>query len=169
MGDIARMDDERGLLGHPVHDIDGLGEGPIHVGIRLLVEPDMGVADLHEQRLAQPCDAWLVIRGPGQIHRREDAACQDEQCASPAIGHAFERVATRLQQFIVRHGRPLKWWFRREDFPAHGFIPGLSPIFYYRASEAPRSRSSRTSPSSSSQAVSETAQYSRSSDFQKTR
>ncbi len=48
MRDIARMDDERRLLGHAVHEIDGLGQSRIDVGIRVFVEADVGVADLNE-------------------------------------------------------------------------------------------------------------------------
>jgi hypothetical protein len=52
MGDIARVDDQCGLLGHPIHDIDGLGQGAGDVRIRLLVETDMRVADLHPGQAA---------------------------------------------------------------------------------------------------------------------
>jgi len=42
------MDDERGLIGHPIDDVDGLREGAANVRVRLLVETDVGVADLYE-------------------------------------------------------------------------------------------------------------------------
>ena len=69
MGDITRVDDQRGLHGHFVHKIDGLRQGAGDVRIRLLVEADVGVADLHEQRFA---------RGPYPLYsRRRNALLPD--------------------------------------------------------------------------------------------
>ena len=48
VGDIAGMNNECRLLNHAVHNIDSLRQGRIDVGIRVLVETDMGVADLNE-------------------------------------------------------------------------------------------------------------------------
>ena len=53
VSDIAGMDDERGLLGHPVHEIDGLREGPVDIGIRVLIEASVCVADLMAYPAAQ--------------------------------------------------------------------------------------------------------------------
>jgi len=128
VSDIAGMDDERGLLGHPVHEIDGLREGPVDIGIRVLIEASVCVADLNEQRLSQPRSTLFVSGRHRQLDRREDAARQGEEGAGPAIGHAFERVATRSQQLIIRHGGLLRW-FRRENLRSDGFIPGCSSTF----------------------------------------
>jgi hypothetical protein len=111
MSDITRVDDQCGLHGHSVHDIDSLRQGAGDVRIRFLVESYMGIADLHEQRLARSLTLFtlIVATSHGQIDRREHAALQGEKRSGPAIGHAFQGVATRLQQFIVRHVRLLKW------------------------------------------------------------
>ena len=122
------MDDERRLLGHPVHEINGLREGPVDIGIGVLTEADVRVADLHERRFSQPGCTLFISSRHRELDRREDAACQGEEGTDPAIGHAFERVATRLQQLIIRHGRLLRW-FSRENLRLDGFIPGCSSTF----------------------------------------
>jgi hypothetical protein len=50
VGDIARVDHQRRLFRHGIDQRDGLGQGADHVGIGLLVEADVGIADLQEQR-----------------------------------------------------------------------------------------------------------------------
>ena len=52
MGNVAGMDGERGLDLHRIDQRDGLLQGARHIGIGLLVEADMGVADLQEERRA---------------------------------------------------------------------------------------------------------------------
>ena len=100
---ITRVDDERGLLDHAVHDVDGLRQGAVNIRIGFFVKADVGVADLHEQRLAELGGALSVTGRYRQINRREHPAGQRKKGSGPAVGHAFESVATRKRVFIIRH------------------------------------------------------------------
>jgi hypothetical protein len=51
----------------------GLHEGPVDIGIRVLVETDVGIADLHEQGLPRPAGPLPVSSRQRQLDRRENA------------------------------------------------------------------------------------------------
>ena len=94
------MNDERGLLGQSVHQIDCLREGRVDIRIGVFVEADVGIADLHEERLPQPGAGELFGGGQCQVDRREHATSQGEERTRSAIGHAFERIAPRLDEIF---------------------------------------------------------------------
>jgi hypothetical protein len=49
---VARVNDERGLFGHFVHEVDGPRKGGIDIRVCVFIESYVSVADLHEQRFA---------------------------------------------------------------------------------------------------------------------
>src|SRR5579864_4360886 len=103
MRNVARVDDERGLFGHFVHEVNGPGEGAIDIGVSVFIESYVSVADVHEQRFTKPCGSWFTLGCHGEIQRREHTARQSEEDAGPAIGPAFEGVATRVTRSFIRH------------------------------------------------------------------
>src|SRR5476649_1702864 len=113
MSNVSGMYDERGLLRHAVYEIYGLRKRPVDIGVRLFIEADVSVTDLHEEGLSRLRASWPILARQRQIDRREYTACQDEQRAGPAVGHALEGVASRLQWLVLRHGRLLPWWIRQ--------------------------------------------------------
>src|SRR5215471_18117692 len=95
MGDVSRVDDERRLLGKAVDDVDRAVERCGHIGIRLLVEADVGIADLHEERLTEACGALAVGARHREVDRGEYAPGEGEERAGAAKGEALERAAAR--------------------------------------------------------------------------
>src|ERR1700751_1180907 len=95
MRDIARVDDERGLLGEAVDDVDRAVERADDVRICLLVEADVAVADLHEERLSESRSAPLVSGRHREIDRSKHAPGEGEECAGAAKSEALERPAPR--------------------------------------------------------------------------
>ena len=98
MRDVAGVDRQRGLLGIAF----------TRAMVRVSVPSTSGLASL-----LKPMCVSLICTNSGlpscvlpgsrsaalrQIHRRQDAAGQQEQRARSAIGQAFERVAARLQE-----------------------------------------------------------------------
>src|SRR5258708_12547296 len=112
----------------------------------------MGVADLDEQGFPQSGHAVFVRPWHRQIDGGEYAARQREQGAGPTVDQAFQSIAARLQRAIIRHVHLLVGVQERR-LRIDGFY----------------SLRSRTKPKSSSQPISETAQYSRSPAFQQAR
>ena len=89
MGDVAGVDGECGARLHRVHQRDGLFQGARDIGIGVLVEADMGVADLQEQRHAGRLFGCRLR----QADRRQDAARQGEKRARAAKGQTLQRAA----------------------------------------------------------------------------
>src|SRR2546427_1212780 len=98
MSDVARVQDERGFHGHPVHQLDGLLEGARHIGIGFLVEANMRVADLHEQRGVERCRFAALGCRECQIERGEHSPGEAEKGACAAKREALQqdRKSTRL-------------------------------------------------------------------------
>jgi hypothetical protein len=61
--DVPGVRDQGRLLRHRIHQVDGPGECPADIGVGVLVEPNVCVADLHEQSLARKrCEVVSTIR-----------------------------------------------------------------------------------------------------------
>jgi hypothetical protein len=103
MRNVAGVNEEGGLLGHPVQHCDGLIESAIDIRVRILVETDVCVADLNEERLPQPRCGLLIRSGHSQVDWREDTACQREEGAGSAKSHTLEGVAPRVHCLIICH------------------------------------------------------------------
>ena len=103
MRDVAGVDDERRLLGQAVDDVDRAVERSGHIGIRLLVEADVAIADLHEERPAETCGALAVAGRYREIDWSEDAPGEGKECPGAAEGEALERAAARGERGWVRH------------------------------------------------------------------
>src|SRR5713101_647350 len=90
VGDVARMDDERGRRLEGLDPGDGLLEGAECILVGFSLEADVRVTDLHEAEVK----GWLRRRGRAQGARREEAArgSPDKPCACP--GHTLEEPAT---------------------------------------------------------------------------
>ena len=70
MSDVAGVNDECRLLRQAVHPIDAASEHCAHIRIRLFIETNVRVTDLHEQRLAFGHARLSVIRGHGADRAR---------------------------------------------------------------------------------------------------
>jgi hypothetical protein len=124
MRDVAGVNDQRRLRRHAVDVVDCLGQRAIDVRIRFLVEADMRVADLHEQRLAQIGGSVFVGGGHGQVDGHQYPTRQCKQGPGSAVSHAFQRVAARQRHFVVGH-IPLQvsCGSGEGDSQRRGFIP----------------------------------------------
>jgi hypothetical protein len=68
------MDEHGRLLRHGIHHIDGPFQGVVDVRIGVLGKSDMGIADLHEQRLSESRRVGLRGRRDGKVNRRQHTA-----------------------------------------------------------------------------------------------
>jgi hypothetical protein len=132
VGDVAGVDDQRRLLRQRVEEVDAPVERCADVGVGLLVEADVRVADLYEERLAERAGAFGVGGGLRECHGGEHAAGEREQRPGAAEGHARERLAARYLGTLVRHVGTPRFVYQGDSADA-GFIPAQ------RASRVPRS------------------------------